>query len=340
MIRCAVVLAIVAGSAGCARVSGLPPVPDSVTRADAGLDGIEQASREARAFSVPVTEAERAGWVANPPAEVVDRYRQAAERIARKDDEAAGFRALGALVESAPSDLVLGNAFRMQVYRAKRAFFSAAAARGERSPPLPAHLAAEPMATLQRAAASRTTRELGVQIALASVDQMVLSPALEVKAPASIDSVHAFSAVLRSDPYYVPALVGRGLNHLNRPRNLVWPEKPAPAADAASADMAMAAAVGAKVGGASSRVKGLLLLLLGDAYAHEGKAGIARGWWTVAQESTGDPGVQAELALRAQWPEQEMPDRLEARLEERMADMDAPLSDLSFLWDDSARGPW
>jgi hypothetical protein len=169
---------------------------------------------------------------------------------------------------------------------------------------------------------------------------MVLSPALEVKAPASIDSVHAFTAVLLSDPHYVPALVGRGLNHLNRPRNLVWPEKPAPAADAASADMAMAAAVGAKVGGASSRVKGLLLLLLGDAYAHEGKAGLARSWWTLAQETTGDSGVQAELAIRAQWPEREMPDRLEARLDERMADMDAPLSDLSFFWDDAARGPW
>jgi hypothetical protein len=339
MTRRVAVLAVLLGTVGCSRVSGLPPVPASVARADAGLDGIEQASREARALASPVTEAERSGWSSAPPPELVDRFRKSADAIGRGDD-AASFRALGEIVEAAPTDLVLGNAFRMQVYRAKRAFLAAAAEKGERSPALPPHLSAEPMATLQRAAASGATRELGVQIALASVDQMVLNPALEVKAPASIDSVHAFSSVLQSAPYYVPALVGRGLNHLNRPRNLVWPEKPAPPPDAASTDLALAAAVGAKVGGASARVKGLLLLLLGDAYAHEGKAGVARGWWTVAQQTTNDPGVQAELALRAQWPEREMPDRLEARLEERMADMDAPLSDLSFLWDDSARGPW
>ena len=47
-----------------------------------------------------------------------------------------------------------------------------------------------------------------------------------------------------------------------------------------------------------------------------------------------------ELEERASWPEPEIPDRLEARLDERMADMGAPLSDLSFLWDDDARGPW
>ena len=47
-----------------------------------------------------------------------------------------------------------------------------------------------------------------------------------------------------------------------------------------------------------------------------------------------------ERVARAGWPEPEIPDRLEARLEERMTDIDAPVSDLSFLWDESARGPW
>jgi len=84
----------------------------------------------------------------------------------------------------------------------------------------------------------------------------------------------------------------------------------------------------------------MLLLLLGDAYAHEGKAGLARSWWTLAGESTDDRAVHAELALRAGWPEPEIPDRLEARLEERMGETDAPVSDLSFLWNDGARGPW
>jgi hypothetical protein len=282
----------------CSRVTGLPAVPDALTRADAGLDGIE-------------------------PIDSVPDLRVLAERL-----------------EANPSNLVVGNAFRMEVYRQKRQFLADARQRGERSPAFPDDLSAEPLATLTRIAAKNPATELRVNIGLAYVDRMVLDPALEVRAPASIDSVHAFTSVLADHPYDVPALVGRGLNYLNRPGRLVWPEHPAPPADAASHDLALAAGVGAKVGGASQRVKGILLLLLGDAYAHEGKAGLARSWWTVAAATTNDRAVQAELALRAGWPEPEIPDRLESRLEERMADMDAPVSDLSFLWNDGARGPW
>ena len=317
---------------GCSRVMGLPAVPESVTRKDAGLDGLDAASQEAKRLRVKL--ADRA-----IPEDAIDRARAAMALIDGGDAE-NGLGYFAAAVEAAPDDLVLGNAFRMQVYRLKLDFLAAARSRGDRSPAFPAYLGDEPLATLKRAAARSDARELAVQIALAAVDQMVLNPALEVKAPASIDSIHAFTAILGRDPYYVPALVGRGLNHLNRPRNLVWPEHPAPPANSASLDLALAAAVGAKVGGASPRVKGLLLLLLGDAYAHEGDAGVARSWWTVAGESTDDRGVHEELEERARWPEPEIPDRLEARLEERMEDTAAPLSDLSFLWDDGARGPW
>jgi hypothetical protein len=318
---------------------GLPEVPDSVTRQDAGLDGLAAASQEARQLAAPFTESDRARFYAAPPGAPVDRARAAADRIAR-GDPAAGLADFSAVVEASPGDIVLGNAFRMQVYRMKRDFLTAARARGERSPAFPDFLRVEPLATLRRAAAASQAREIKVQVALAHVDQMVLNPALEVKAPASIDSIHAFTVILGRDPYYVPALVGRGLNHLNRPRHLVWPEHPAPPENAASLDLALAAAVGAKVGGASARVKGLLLLLLGDAYAHEGNVGVARSWWTLAGESTGDRAVSSELAIRASWPEPEIPDRLEARLEERMDDVEAPLSDLSFLWNDDAKGPW
>ena len=297
---------------GCSRVTGLPAVPESLTRADAGLDGLDEAAQQARV---------------------------AQDRIVDGDSRSK-LSALAELVEAKPSNLALGNAFRMEVYRLKREFLAGARARGERSPAFPDALRAEPLATLTRICAKSPTRQLRVHIALSYVDLMMLDPALEVRAPASIDSVHAFTSVLADHPYDVPALVGRGLNHLNRPRRLIWPEHPAPPADAASRDLALATAVGAKVGGASARVKGLLLLLLGDAYAHEGKAGVARSWWTLAAETTNDRGVQSELALRAGWPESEMPDRLEARLEERMADRDEPVSDLSFLWNDDARGPW
>ena len=308
-------VALTAAFFGCSRVTGLPPVPQSLTRGDAGVD-----------------------WIAGAGTSV-ERVRAAAPRIGG-DDPAAGLRALAELVEAAPDDVVIGNAFRMQVYRQKRAFLAAARARGERSPAFPEFLGQEPLATLTRAASAHPTKELQLQIALAYVDRMFLDPALEVRAPASIDSVKAFTSILAEHPYDVPSLVGRGLNHLNRPRNLVWPEHPAPPPDAASRDLALAAGAGAAVGGVSPRVKGFLLLLLGDAYAHEGKPGIARSWWTLAGEATDDRAVAAELAVRAGWPEPEMPDRIEARLEERMNDVDAPVSDLSFLWDDTARGPW
>ncbi len=325
--------------ASCSRVTGLPAVPDSVTRREAGLSGIEKFADEAHGFMRPLTDAERARFATEPPMALVDQARAAIDRLAR-GDRSGGLRAFSALVEANPGDLVLGNAFRMHVYRQKREFLLAARARGERSPAFPDELKDEPLATLKRTEAANSTREVRIQIALAYVDRMMLDPALEVRAPASIDSVHAFTTVLTSDPYDVPALVGRGLNHLNRPRRLVWPEHPAPPENAASRDLGLAAAVGAKVGGASARVKGLLLLLLADAYAHEGKADVARGWWTLAGESTDDRGVHDELRIRASWPEPEIPDRLEAHLEARMEAIDEPMSDLSFLWDDSARGPW
>ena len=209
-------VSVAAALSGCSRVTGLPAVPGSLTRADAGLDGIE-----------PV-------------------------------DSVSDLRVLADRLEANPSSLVLGNAFRMEVYRQKRQFLAEAKARGERSPAFPNVLSAEPLATLTRIAAKNPATELRVNIGLAYVDRMVLDPALEVRAPASIDSVHAFTSVLVDHPYDVPALVGRGLNHLNRPGKLVWPEHPAPPADAASHDLALAAAVGAKVGGASERVKGIL----------------------------------------------------------------------------------
>jgi hypothetical protein len=335
----AVLAAACAAAPSCARVTGLPEVPASVTQKDAGLDEIARFVEEGKALARPLTAEERSRFGAGPPAAVVDRARAAVDRIAGGDGP-GGLSMFSEIVETNPGDLVVGNAFRMQVHRMKRDFLAAERARGERSPAFPDYLRSEPLATLTRAAAASPVREPRIQIALAYVDKMMLDPALEVRAPASIDSVHEFSAVLDGSPYDVPALVGRGLNHLNRPHRLVWPEHPAPPADAASKDLGLAAAVGAKVGGASPRVKGLLLLLLGDAYAHEGKPGLARSWWTLAAEATDDRRVQDELRIRASWPEAEMPDRLEARLEERMAEIDAPVSDLSFLWDDGARGPW
>ena len=40
---------------------------------------------------------------------------------------------------------------------------------------------------------------------------MLLNPALEIRAPASIDSVRELTRILERDPYDVPALVARAL---------------------------------------------------------------------------------------------------------------------------------
>src|SRR6185436_18868716 len=130
-------LALAAALPSCARVTGLPEVPASVTRADAGLDGIVPAAERARLELRPLV------------------------------DASAGVGAFAALVEAEPENLAIGNAFRMEVYREKRQFLKAARERGERSPTYPDELRAEPLATLKRLAATQPARELRIQIALA-----------------------------------------------------------------------------------------------------------------------------------------------------------------------------
>lgn len=325
-------------ASGCSRLTGLPEVPASVTAASAGLSSLEGYAAEDQRLSSALSYTEKILFASDPPADVVDLARWGMDRVGMGEVE-RGLELLSSAVAKAPTDLALGNAYRMQVYRLQRKFLSEARARGDRMPQLPAYLASEPAATLKRIAASEPSREIRLQLALAYVDRMALNPALEIKAPASIDSVHALTEILESDPYYVPALVGRGLNHLYRPTKLVWPEHPAPAPDSASKDLLLAAAVGAKVGGVSPRLKGMILVILGDALVHEGKFGVARSWWALARKSTDSPTVREALSLRVQWSDREALDRLEEHLAERMEDLDHPVGDLSFLWNASSKGP-
>src|SRR5439155_2405241 len=110
------------------------------------------------------------------------------------------------------------------------------------------------------------------------VDELLLFPALEIQAPASVESVNLLTSTLAHDPAYVPALYGRGLNYLHRPARLVWPEARKAAPDAASRDIGRCVAIGRSIGGASPRLVASLALSLGDAYAKEGKPERARSW--------------------------------------------------------------
>ncbi len=320
---------------GCAELTGLPPVPETLTAAAAGVDRIDLWVAQSRLLRQPFTVNDAARIDAAAAAAPIDRARLA---IWLWSEQHEGPRALDRMrqaLSADPTDMVIGNACRMLVYDMQRSYLADAKRRGERNPPLPKFLSGEPLTTLQTLAATAAGREIRLQIALAYVDRMVLYPALEIKAPASIDSVRMLTSILQGDDrHYLPALFARGLNYLHRPRNLVWPEKPAPAADAASRDLGLAAAVGAQVGGAPDSLRGLLLMTLGDAHAHQGEITAARSWWLVTRESCSDDAIRDGIALRMGWRDAEVPERLEQHLAGRMDDQDRPLSDLSFLWDD------
>ena len=280
-----------------------------------------------------MSEEDAARWAKEPPASTPDLARRALSLWSARRAGRDALALMGAALAADPDDMVIGNGYRMLVYRMKRHYLAASKRRGERAPELPRFLRDQPLALLQRLAADSPGRVVRLQIALAYVDRMVLHPALEIKAPASIDSVRVLSSILEGDDrYYLPALFARGLNYMHRPHNLVWPEHPAPPADAASRDIALAAAVGARVGGAPDRLRGLLLLTLGDAHAVQREVSMARSWWMLARETCDDPGILDDVARRMSWPDAKTPDRMESLLAGRMADQDRPLGDLSFLW--------
>ena len=319
----------------CSRLAGLPPVPESLTPLQAAVDRLDDWAEEARNLRRPITDQEATRFQSSPPDSPIDRARLA---LRLWNESGAGREALnqmGGALAADPSSLVLGNHYRMLVYRMKRRTLAEAKSRGERAPELPDYLRDEPLRHLERLAAADPVRAIRLQIALAYVDRMVLHPALEIKAPASIDSVRILSSILEGeDRFYLPALFARGLNYMHRPHDLVWPERPAPPANAASRDIGLAAAVGAHVGGAPDRLRGLLLMTLGDAHAVQREVVMARSWWMAARESCADETIRRAIALRMEWPDRVVPDRLEAHLAELMSDQQQPLSDLSFLWSD------
>ncbi len=293
---------------GRAGLLGLPPVPAGTTLESSGLGGLGRLAAEAASLKTHPMAQESAG-----------------ER---------GLAELRTALAAAPDDLVLGNAYRMAVLHLTRAHFAAAARAGELAPPLPAWLEGEPIRLLERLHREHPGRETALQLALGWVDQMLLYPALEVKAPASVEAVEVLTAVLDGeDPGYVPALYARGLNYLCRPARLVWPESRKAAPDAASRDLGTAVAIGRRLGVGSPRLKATLALALGDAYAKEGRASLARSWWQIARAASGDPAIRAAAARRFGWGDRELLDRLEAELDRRMQDLETPFTDLALMWE-------
>ncbi len=253
--------------------------------------------------------------------------------VNRKGNPEIGLEVLRAAAHSDPDNLVIANVYRMEVFKLRRAFLHEARRRGELTPAFPPHLDRQPIAFFEELVRTHASRETRLSLALAWVDEMLLFPALEIKAPASVQSVDILTEILQGDDaWYVPALFARGLNHLHRPARLVWPESARTGPDAAVKDIALCVAVGRKLNVGSPRLHATLAMTLGDAYVKAGRYAVARSWWQIAQNLCHDDDTQQAVRRRYGWHDHEMLDRLEAELDRARAQLDHPMTDLALMW--------
>lgn len=316
-------LAVVAGLR--AGLFDLPSVPTGITLAASGLHGLDELGRLDEALRSSSTL--EAGL--SPGARLV---RQGLIEV-ESGRPREGLESMRKGVRVEPLNLVLANAYRRCTFRLRRDALSLSNQGSAPTPNLPDYLEKEPIAFFDELVKSKPSRETRLSLALAWVDLMLLFPALEIKAPASVESLRVLDKLLvGDDAYYVPALFARGLNHLHRPARLVWPEADKTPPDAAVQDIGRAIAVGRKFGVGSPRLQATLAIALGDAYVKIGKPGNARSWWQVAQNLSGDAATQASVRRRYSWHDEEVLDRLEEDLDRARAALDEPMTDLRMMW--------
>jgi hypothetical protein len=304
---------------------GLPPVPVGVTAKSAGLADLP-AMRELHerlwSESEPVV-------ALSPGAALVRR----GLILCRSGDATNGLARMREGLQLEPDSLVLANAYRMAVFGLRRDALAAARKQGIAAPQFPPELERQPIAFLEALHRQHATRETSLHLALAWVDEMLLFPALEIKAPASVQAVDLLTKTLDDGHAgYVPALFARGLNHLHRPARLVWPESERTARDAAAQDIGRCVAIGRRLGLGTPRLQATLALSLGDAYVKAGRPGVARSWWQLAQNLHRDADMQEAVRRRYSWQNEELLDRLEEELDRSREALDRPMTDLSLMW--------
>lgn len=233
-----------------------------------------------------------------------------------------------------PQNIVLHNAYRMTAFRLRLEYLAQARACGELTPKFPPHLNRQPIAFFEELVREHPSRETQLQLALAWVDEMLLFPALEIKAPSSVQSVDILTEILDEpgNEYYVPALFARGLNHLHRPSRLVWPETNTTPPDAAVRDIAKCVAIGRKLKVGSAQLQSILAMTLGDAYVKAGRLSVARSWWQIAQNLSHKDAIQQAVRRRYAWGDEEILDRLEEELDRARMELEHPMTDLAMMW--------
>lgn len=304
----------------------LPSVPSTVTLTASGLENLPAMKSQDDYVRGP------AAATSIAPAPAAKLVHDGIATVAL-GDAPKGLEQMRQGLRQDPDNLVLANAYRMECFRLRREFLRSAAGQSQVVPTFPPHLDREPIAFFESLAREHPSRETKLHLALAWVDLMLLFPALEIKAPASVEAVNVLGTVLDGpDPNYVPALFARGMNHLHRPARLVWPEADKYPPDAAARDLARCIAIGRKFDAGSKLLQARLAIALGDACIKAGRLGNARSWWQVAQNLSGEAGVQQAVRRRYAWRDEEALDRLEEELDRARSQLDHPMTDLAMMW--------
>lgn len=350
------VIAVIAAGTGAfawSRVGllDLPSVPRDLALDATGLGELAAMKQLDDALHAPQRSDQKADRTGDHPLSPAAQRVRDGLNLIRAGQSEAGLVAMQQGVAQDPDNLVLSNAYRMACFKlrrtaladARRASASPVAATGAVNSVFPAYLETQPIALLEKLVKEHPSRETRLALALAWVDEMLLFPALEVKAPASVESVRELTAILdgagtikatqaTANPYYVPALFARGLNHLHRPARLVWPEADKTPPDAAVQDIGRCIAVGRKFNVGAARLQATLAIALGDAYVKIGRSQNARSWWQIAQNLCRDDAIQQAVRRRYAWRDETVLDELEAELDRARAELDEPMTDLRMMW--------
>jgi tetratricopeptide (TPR) repeat protein len=251
----------------------------------------------------------------------------------RRGEKSAALQDIRRGIQLEPTNLVLANAYRMVVFKLRRDFLAESRREAVVAPKFPPELERQPIAFFEELDRQHPSRETKLALALSWVDEMLLFPALEIKAPASVEAVDLLTQVLeRDDPAYVPALFARGLNHLHRPARLVWPESAKTPRDAAARDIGRCVAIGRRLGAGTPRLQATLALSLGDAYVKAGRLNVARSWWQISQNLCRDPDLEDAIRRRYSWQNEEILSCLEDDLDRGRSELDHPMTDLAMMW--------
>lgn len=314
----------------------LPSVPAGTTLESSGLSRLAELReldrfvREDRAEfdNENATLATGASGIASSAAKLL---REGYEKT-RNGEIEAGLEHMRNGLRMDPNNLVLSNAYRMAVFQVQARLLAEAHRGNDPAPQLPPHIKEEPMAFLAKLASDNPSREVKLSLALAWVDHMLLYPALEIKAPSSVEAVNILTSILDQDPSYVPALFARGMNHLHRPARLVWPESQKTPLNAAATDIGGCIAIGRKVDVGSSRLQATLAIAMGDSCVKCEKLDVARSWWQLAQNLSGDDPIQQAVRRRYGWKNENILDELERELDRARSTLDHPMTDLALMW--------